>query len=269
MVDELNGQVTASPNPDNEPVPGQQPSDPSDGRSGDDPSSAGEATHDNERDPDARYKGLQRVVASKDKRIADLEQQVAVSRQRGDTPQQMEMLKRTVAPFLQELAQTDPDRARALALNIAQQMKNAELEDYKAREQNTQEQNLIAEAERQNLDELRETARDLGADPDDDTIEYGDSSEYLSARIRRVRQQAREAAKEAAPTHRVKPRQDEGTAHNANPGRPAEPRVNANIPTEADWQAALHAYQTTPGPKTMARLKDVRERRRAALMSEQ
>lgn len=258
MSDNPEGQVIENENPAEEEVPGSEPKDGSGGNE------TPQATFN---DTPEAYKGLQRRLNQRDEEVKSLQRQIEELRQANQSGRGLDTnaIKALVTPILQDIAQDDPQRARALAQQIAAQMQQQELQQYREHERAREQERALADAEARNMEELRAIAKDMGADPDSDLIDYGGPTQYLSDRIKKVRETAREAIKPVEPSETPKPNVGQGTAHNPNPGVPTQPRAKPAAPSRAEYQQALLDYNRNPTPAKMAEIRELKGRLQAEL----
>lgn len=209
------------------------------------------------------FKGLQRRVSAKDREIERLTSELDEAKNAARTAPLNDAAAQAAARALQELNAVDPDKARALALELRETMLN--------QQQRQMSDTANAEAERRNaetreqavVNELRRLAADLGADPDSSLIDYGNPSLPIAERIALVRETAKATAKPATPPA-PKPSVSDGTAHNGDLGVPPTPRKdNGAVVTDAMYQKALAAYREHPCSTHMAEV----DRCRVALLT--
>lgn len=192
-------------------------------------------------EPDAAYKGLQRVLAKEQARARELEARIQqIESQPADSQSNA-----IIAGMIAEVEKYDPERAGALRQSFEVykvnsenvRLRNQQFEDAQAR--------VLREAEERNTQELRAIVADLGADPDSPAIDYGEANEWFAERITKARASAKEAAKKVKPVTPPARRTDDGTAHNTQTGAPpqAPPRNNTKAEvTEEQLKAAQEKY---------------------------
>jgi hypothetical protein len=192
-------------------------------------------------EPDAAYKGLQRVLAKEQARARELEARIQqIESQPADNQS-----NQIIAGMIAEVEKYDPERAGALRQSFEVykvnsenvRLRNQQMEDAQAR--------VLREAEERNTQELRAIVADLGADPDSPAIDYGDSNEWFAERITKARASAKEAVKKVKAVTPPARTTSDGTAHNTQPGTPpqAPPRSNSKAEvTEDQLKAAQEKY---------------------------
>lgn len=242
--------------PNEEPVAGEPGSE--------DENPAGGAEDGNETPDDGTslnpkaFKGLQRRLSAKDREIQNLSQRVEELQSQSQTGDlSIDEVVQLVRPVIQRIAQDDPDYARQVASGIAahidqrrNQTAQQELNQYKERERKQAEEQDV-------LNDLRETAADLGADPDDDGIDYGDASMSLRERLALVRQSAKELARPAEPTP-PKPKPNTSEVVSSNAGRPPNPRGNKVEYTRADYDKELAAFTDTRKREHLVKAQEIK-----------
>lgn len=189
-------------------------------------------------EPDAAYKGLQRVLEKSKQRERELETQLQrIQSQPADAASDQ-----IIAGLINEINQSNPERAAQLQAGFAtyrtvmenQRLRNAIDADAQDR--------MFRDAEERNMAELRAIVSDLGANPDDPRIDYGEADSWIAERITKVRASAKVVAAKATPV--TPPQRTVDEQHNTQPGTPppAPPKPGSKTVTEADVQAAQAEY---------------------------
>jgi hypothetical protein len=174
--------------------------------------------------------------------------------------------EQSVMRLLRALHEKDPAAAMAMATELRAQANDSELQTLRNRESQRAQEAQIREVEAQNLSELRETAKALGANPDSPLIDYGDPSMFLHERMALVRSTASKAKAPAEPV--TTPTRTPAQTHNAQPGVPPTPRRGTAKVTEADYAAALSAHQRKPSAATRAKMEELRNALTAQKLAE-
>ena len=252
MTDELDNTATQTADPVDEELTGSNPVEPSDTPS--------EESGNSKTMPDAAYKGIQRRLDREQRERARLEAQIEELRKNGNGQPDMSL----VMPILTALREKDPEAAQRIAIQLREQMREAELNQYRTQDQQRQQQEEVARVEAANVAQLRAIAQDLGADPDSPLIDYGDSSMFLHERMALVRESAKDAIAPATPVTPPSNAPTAGRTHNLNPGTPPTPTGEQPVPTKADYDAALLDYQRNPNPAKMAKLREMADARMKA-----
>lgn len=191
------------------------------------------------REPDEAYKGLQRELAKRDKRLRELEAQVQQAASRPLDPGYAQV----VPALIQQIAEYDPERAANIRAGYERWQMAQENQTLRTQLQRDEEEKVFAEASERNFQELRAIAAALGADPDSPSIDYGDDGEWLAERIAKVRASATASRAAAAPVTPPARNSADGTAHNTQPGTPPPaPSRNAPAVTDADVAKAQAEY---------------------------
>lgn len=213
--------------------------------------------------PDERYKGLQRELQKEKDRAKQLEarlQEAGNSAASGNG-----MNEQMTMALLRELAATGEEgaaRARVLAVQLNQQRLEGENQRLKQERDQAQHDARVREIQESNLAQLRAIARDLGADPDSELIDYGSEDEALFARIEKVRESAKKAmapAKKNEGEAKVENQEGGKTAnqsHNTQGGVAAPPASTNKVPTEADLARLTNQYARNPTAENAKAMRD-------------
>lgn len=204
------------------------------------------------------FKGLQRRLSAKDRELAEAQSRIQeLQSQAQSGALTTEEVIRLVKPVIDSIKEDNPELARNLAISIAStidqrqnQSAQQELNAIKAREK-------AQEEEQATIADLREVASDLGVDPDDEDLDYGQPGQSWRERLALVRQTAKELAKPAKPTQ-PKPRQNTGDAVNDNGGTPPAPKPKAPQYTKADLDKELAAYTDTHKREHLVKAEEIR-----------
>ena len=190
------------------------------------------------------FKGLQRRLSAKDRELEEARRQVQeLQSKTASGALSVEEVVQLVRPVIDSIKQDNPELARQMAVNIAatidarnNQSAQQELAALRAKErQQAEEQDVLSD--------LRELASDMGADPDDEELDYGDPSMSLRERMKLVRQSAKELSQPAKPA--PKPKSNTGAAVSSNQGSPPSPKPKTPTYTKADLDRELAAYTDT------------------------
>lgn len=188
--------------------------------------------------PDEAYKGMQRALEKEKARARELENrlQQVVSTPPDETQAQI------VRSLIGEIAAHDPAKAQTIALAYQQYQLASENQALRNRQEREAQEAAIRAAQDRNTEELRETARAFGVDPDSALIDYGDpDNDSIAERLAKVRRSAMNAAAPATPV--TPPVRGVDAVHNTQPATPpAAARPSNAAVTEADLQAAQAAY---------------------------
>lgn len=216
--------------------------------------------------PDERYKGLQRELQKAQDKGKQLEQRLQDA---GNSAAQGNGLNEQMTmALLRELAATGEEgaaRARALAVQLNQQRLEGENARLKQERDQSQHDQRIREIQESNLAQLRAIARDLGADPDSEMIDYGEESEALFARIEKVRESAKKAVTPAKTAEneggeKVAAANDGGKSANAShntQGGVAQPPASTNtVVTEAEMTRLTNQYARNPTTENAKKMRD-------------
>lgn len=189
--------------------------------------------------PDAAYKGLQRVLEKEKAKSRELEGQI----QRLKSQPQNGQSDAIIQALIGEIIKVDPERGNQLYADYRVWATQTENQRLRTQSQEDEQERIIRQAEERNMEELRAIAADLGADPDNPAIDYGDSNEWIAERITKVRASAKAAVKPVKPVAPPKRTVDE--THNTQQGTPpAAPRTNnsTQVVTEDMVRAAQAEY---------------------------
>ena len=218
--------VTDSPNPPDEAVDGSQP----------------EPVEEKVLPtPTPEYKGLQRQLNKRDTELKRARDELAELKARPTAynPEQDAIIR----GLIDAQKRADPTVGAQLEAGYitwrAQQEQARVATEQAERTARTETERIQAENEA----ELRELAVSFGVDPDSTLVDYGSDDEPLSARIRKVRESAKAAARPAEPVVPAKP--TVAQTHSSQPGRSAAQSAPRMV-NQAMVTAAVRAYAKTP-----------------------
>lgn len=168
--------------------------------------------------PSEEYKGLQRALSAAEKQIEELRQQLAAQplpqtgAETAETQAQnyyWQFYNAAKAQGMEDAAaQVHGNYGKAAYLLSVKQQEVAELQAQHLQEIGAREADR---AEGALVSEMRDMARDMGLDPDDPLLDYGESGQDAAARMGRLRRSipevrtARAAATANAPAEPVEP----------------------------------------------------------------
>lgn len=229
--------ATPSENPASETVTGSQSAEPE----AEESEGAPAATHM----PDEAYRGLQRRISDKDRKITDLEGQIEGAKaEPGTNAAEFDMI---VSGLIGEIAKTDPDRAQQLTAGVVTYKVNRENQQLKAGAQAQERETETAVIQRENREVLEGMAQDYGIDSASSLVDYGSDDEPLAARMQKVMLSAKAAAQ---PAEVVTPPPPPADAPVIQPGTPATPVTEGEI-VHDKVHAAVQTYRDNPTQANM------------------
>lgn len=211
--------------------------------------------------PPERYRGIQRQLSAAERRVQEAEARAKQLEDQLKDSTSTSMLE----AVLTELQKADPDKAADVAGKLETQALRDRLnrieQERETERQQVELNKMFQEAIARNMEELRETARAMGADPDSSRIDYGEDNEPIHARIRKVRESVlalrpRNPAKPQDESGNEVPRDGAGT-HNTQTGTRTVADEGPRFYSDAEINAQRLAYGKSRSAADAAKLREM------------